>query len=138
MSAVKIGSNVNCWCTRCKMILAHTTEAVVGSEIKRVACNTCHGKHTYRPNAPGTSTAATRASKAGGSKVSANPGRGYATLMENKDSAKAESYQFQTRYLVGSMLKHTDFGVGVVTADKGGNKIEVMFETGSKVLVHGR
>ena len=39
---------------------------------------------------------------------------------------------------MGEMMEHTVFGLGVVTADKGSNKIEVLFEEGPKVMLHDR
>ena len=133
MSNLKIGSDVNAWCTRCKMILAHTIEAMLGTQIKRVSCNTCQGKHLFKAVAPGTkATSATR-------KLSVlSSSKSYGTLTENRDLATAPRYSFQARYVTGALLKHPDFGVGVVTADKGSNKIEVSFQAGSKVLIHGR
>jgi hypothetical protein len=35
-------------------------------------------------------------------------------------------------------MQHPSFGFGVATAVKDVTKVEVLFETGPKVLVHGR
>ena len=48
----KTGSTVDSWCTKCKLVLAHTVEAMVEGKITRVHCNTCRGQHAYRPDAP--------------------------------------------------------------------------------------
>ena len=45
----KVGDNIDGWCTRCKLVLTHTIEAVVGGKITRVHCNTCRGQHAYLP-----------------------------------------------------------------------------------------
>jgi len=47
-------------------------------------------------------------------------------------------YSPNDKYQPGDVLKHPSFGVGVTTAIKDGTKIEVLFEGGSKLLIHGR
>ena len=62
----------------------------------------------------------------------------YHALLKDKDLAIARSYSSKDRYLLGDVMEHPNFGIGVATAIKDGTKIEVLFEAGSKVLVHGR
>jgi hypothetical protein len=62
----------------------------------------------------------------------------YHALLKDKDLADAKSYSSKDRYLLGDVMEHPNFGIGVATAIKDGTKIEVLFEAGSKVLVHGR
>ena len=134
-NGLKVGGNVDGWCTRCKLILAHTIEVLVGSDIKRVACNTCQGKHLFKAHAPGTKTAS---AKKPGRHLGAPKATSYAALLESHHDTEAVPYSFAAKYFQGSVLNHITFGIGVVTADKGGNKIEVLFPTGAKVLVHSR
>jgi hypothetical protein len=47
-------------------------------------------------------------------------------------------YSPKDRYEEGDVLEHPTFGRGIATAVKDATKIEVLFETGSKTLVHGR
>ncbi|MBH1989373.1 MAG: hypothetical protein I8H75_02180 [Myxococcaceae bacterium] len=128
---MRTGSDIDSWCGRCKLILAHTIEAIAGGEIKRVGCNTCQAQHQYKPHAPGTAPI-----KARGSVQNVKP-KPYMALLESTRGAEAVPYRTDTRYEKGSVLKHTLFGIGVVTADKGSNKIEVVFPQGPKTLVHG-
>ncbi|MEI6806101.1 MAG: hypothetical protein WCK49_06295 [Myxococcaceae bacterium] len=137
MSDLKVGGNVDGWCTKCKLVLAHTIEVLVGSEIKRVCCNTCKGKHQHKANPPGTKTASTKAPKT--PRFAAAPkATSYAALLESHHNDLPVDYSFEAKFLMGALLKHDSFGVGIVTADKGGNKIEVLFPTGPKILVHAR
>ena len=46
--ALKAGSEVDSWCTKCKLDLNHRIIAMVGTTIKRVVCLTCNGEHNYR------------------------------------------------------------------------------------------
>jgi hypothetical protein len=130
------GSNVDSWCGKCKMMLAHTVEAMVGDKPARVHCNTCKSQHSYRPNPPGSGATRQPRKREPGS----GPGRvtRYQSLLKNKDTAGAKSYSVKDRYELGDVLEHPIFGYGVATAVKDGNKIEVLFESGSKVLIHGR
>jgi hypothetical protein len=138
---LKVGGNVDGWCTKCKLVLAHTIEVLVGSDIKRVCCNTCKGKHQYKAHAPGTKAASTKTPKAPKKlpRFAAAPkATSYAALLESHHDDEAVDYSFQAKFLLGALLKHASFGVGIVTADRGGNKIEVLFPAGPKILVHAR
>lgn len=127
-----VGKNVDSWCTKCKMMLAHTVEAVAKGRITRVHCNTCNGQHAYRAKPPGTSTRA-RSTK---SAVPRPPD--YASLLRGRDVAAAKAYAPTERFAEGDVIRHATFGPGVVTARKDVNKIEVIFEDGPKVLIHRR
>ncbi len=45
------GSEIDAWCTRCRMDLGHRIVAMVGTAPKRVICLTCGSVHNYRPAA---------------------------------------------------------------------------------------
>lgn len=140
------------FCTKCKLSLAHTIEAVVDGTIKRVHCNTCKSKHVYRAHAPGEAPArAASASKRPTRSVRvsgiAGKKRGVAglvrasdfnTLLRGRNYSTARIYSFRDQFKTGEVLAHDTFGLGVVTADKGANKIEVLFELGPRTLIHGK
>ncbi len=129
-----VGKDVDSWCTKCKLVLAHTVEAVVNGRITRVHCNTCGGQHAYRAKAPGTTAGrTTRTRKAAEPKVP-----DYAALLRGRDPAKAKPYATTERFAEGDLINHATFGVGLVTLRKDVNKIEVVFADGPKVLVHKR
>src|SRR6267142_1173040 len=62
---LKLGGNVDCWCGKCNMILAHTIEAMVKDKPARVHCNTCKAQHTYKPNKPGETSRRPRTGEEG-------------------------------------------------------------------------
>jgi hypothetical protein len=62
----------------------------------------------------------------------------YQTLLQGKDMTRARKYSFSETYAAGDVMEHTLFGFGAVTAVKDGTKVEVLFESGPKVLIHGR
>lgn len=139
MSAAKVGSNVDSWCTRCKLMLAHTVEAMVGTKISRVHCNTCNAQHAYRPNPPGVRAASSRTRNASGHRAAkAVPqGKDYDAMMRGRDTARARRYGMQERFAASEVINHPTFGYGLVTSDKG-DKIDVLFPDGLKTLAQGR
>jgi hypothetical protein len=138
---LKLGGNVDSWCGKCKLILAHTIEAMVGDKPARVQCNTCRAQHSYRPHEPGEAPGKVRKREAGGS-PGPQPGKArasrYQTLLKGKDMALVKRYSPKDHYATGDVVEHPSFGVGVAIAVKDGTKVEVLFDGGSKVLVHGR
>ena len=138
-SRKKPGASIDSWCGKCKLILAHTIEAMVGDTPARVHCNTCKAQHSYKPYQPGGARQA-RQREAGaiGSQPPKPRASRYQALLKGKDMAVAKSYSSKDRYLLGDVMEHPSFGFGVATAIKDGTKIEVLFEGGSKVLIHGR
>ncbi len=135
-----VGKNVDGWCTRCKLVLAHTIEVVTDGKIARVHCNTCGGRHTHRPQAPHATKSAAR-----GSRVRERPSvvpdkqiNEYRALLRGRTEAAARPYSTSARFAVGQLVSHAAFGVGVVTAERESTKIDVVFADGPRVLLHGR
>ncbi len=135
---LKPGGNVDSWCGKCKLVLAHTIEAMVGDKPARVHCNTCKAQHTYRPNEPRKAPAGREAGATGGPQVSKPRGNRYQTLLKGKDMALAKRYSPKDNYEQGDVLQHPSFGIGVTISVRDSTKIEVLFDQGPKVLVHGR
>lgn len=44
----KAGGEIDAYCTRCKLDLAHRIIAMVGETVKKVECKTCGSHHLYR------------------------------------------------------------------------------------------
>lgn len=139
MENFRVGSNIDAWCTKCKLILAHTIEAVALGVIKRVQCNTCRGKHQYKSNEPGTKSASTPVSARTPSAPKAkSKSSDYAKLMSGKDLGVACPYSISRHFSKGDVINHSKFGLGVVVDEKDMAKIEVLFESGPKILIHAR
>ena len=137
----KLGSNIDSWCGKCKLVLAHTIEAMVRDKPARVHCNTCKSQHSYRPNAP-SKTGRQGRPRATGDAAAAAPTKvrlgKYQSLLKAKNTVAAKLYSPKDKYEQGDVLDHPTFGRGVATNIKDATKIEVLFESGSKTLVHGR
>jgi len=133
-----VGGNVDSWCGKCKLVLAHTIEAMVGEKPKRVQCNTCSAQHVYKQYEPGKAPKKKKASTA-----RKKPGDGvrasdYAKYMEGRDRSSARRYSMKSAFAVGEVVEHQKFGTGVATLRKGQNKIEILFPDGPRIMVHAR
>lgn len=137
-----VAGDVDSWCTKCRMWLAHTIVAMVRGVPKRVLCNTCHGEHTYRPNVPGESKAKTRGTGVRQGRAAKKPKARKVSEWETRvgglDRRKALSYRPAETFEAEQLMDHPSFGLGLVVAILTGSKIKVLFESGDKILVHGR
>lgn len=141
-AATRVGGEVDAFCNRCKLTLAHTVLAMVGSKVVRVQCNTCRGQHTFRgasaPSAAPKSggTRAPRASGGGEAKPSKTV-TSFEALLSEKDLSQARPYSPRTAYKPEDVLQHPTFGYGIVSAVRA-DKVDVTFKFYEKTLVHGR
>lgn len=141
MSKYTVGGNADSWCTRCKLVLAHTVVAMMEGIPVKAQCNTCGSTHKYRSKAPGQRGPGTRelrdaitskSKKLSAGMVKANH---YQDLLAGRDLNDASVYSPKTSFDKGDLVKHPKFGLGLVTVLKDSNKMEVLFEEGPKTLV---
>ena len=144
----KVGGEVDAFCTRCRLTLAHTILAMVGTKIARVRCNTCNGDHAFR-SAPGiTDKPSPSARASGGTSGTKAPRASRPTAEEKiiisfeeqlagKDIANAPRYSPKDTYKPEQVIQHPTFGLGLVTAVRG-DKVDITFKSETKTLVHGR
>jgi hypothetical protein len=137
------GSEVDAWCTKCKMDLNHRVIAMEGDKIKRVECLTCRGHHNYRrPKSaePEPKRRSTSKKKKRAAKKAAVPD--YRKLWEEAIMGRSPDdftkYTITGNFEVGDLVRHKKFGDGVVAEIIEGGKIQVIFEPGPKTLVYGR
>lgn len=130
----RVGRSCQSWCTKCKMILEHTIIAMVKDLPKRVQCSTCGSQHNFRlrsAQSPRTKKAARSGTRKKGR------GANWETLVTGTDNA-ARDYRMTETFQSEEILQHGSFGKGIVREVLPGDKIEVLFEAGVKILVHGR
>lgn len=146
MATARTGGDVDAWCGKCNLMLAHTIEAMVGGSIKRVHCNTCRSQHAYRAHPPGQGGAGTRTPRAPRERASSSKRAGagaarasdYENYMKGREASDSRRYSPKSRFHAGEVIEHPKFGKGVATALKDGDKIEILFPDGPRVLIHGR
>ena len=134
-----VGKSVDSWCARCKLMLAHTIEAVINKKITRTHCNTCGAQHAYRRTAPGTASAGTRgaSSASGRARTAPSPDVDYQALLRGKEVGNAHAYKISERFKLKEIIHHPIFGLGVVVGVRDANKVDVGFNDGVKTLVQG-
>jgi len=118
----------------------HTIVAMVGEQIVRVECNTCHGVHNYHPVKPAKEPAAAKTAqkkvatpRAAKADPAAAAAAEWAAQQLEMDPAQAISYDMNGTYRVKTLLRHPQFGLGIVLLVLPG-KIDVLFQEGKKLL----
>ncbi len=139
------GDIIDAMCTRCRSILNHTIVAMVEDRVVRVECNTCHGVHNYRgkpekkipePGPSGHEKQKTpRAKKSNTAKEPKITDRQeWETLCSGNPADRSIPYDMNGKFQVDDPVDHSTFGVGIVRALIPPNKMEVLFESGKKLL----
>jgi len=137
MNKVAVGSDVEAYCTKCKLVLGHTVVAMEGARPRRVKCNTCNGEHNYRPTKPVGKSAPAKKS----TKPKAAPRKSRQTweeVMQEASSRPRKSYAMSGSYGEGDWIDHKTFGIGCVQSFTPPNKIVVRFADSTKTLVCNR
>jgi hypothetical protein len=142
---LKVGGEVDGFCTKCEMALAHTIIAMVDGRPVKVECNTCHGVHRFRGDVPGAAGAAPgRSNGSAAAARAARPTRerpvtlSFEQALREKNLAMAQRYSPRSTYQLDQVIEHPTFGIGWVSAVRDGTKVEVTFRTDVKVLVQGK
>jgi len=134
---LKVGGEVDAFCTRCELVLAHTIHALLAGRPVKVECNTCHSVHRYR-SPPGRGSARAAGPGTGGAARQRPEVKGFDELLAARRVTAAQPYSPRTRYALDDVVDHGVFGRGYVSGVKDGDKVEITFRNDVKVLVHGR
>ncbi len=121
------GDDVDTYCGRCKAERAHQVVALNRDAAPAtVICRTCGGQHRYREKKVPADSPAPRNERGSRRAV------GHA---QDNPAGLARRYSPAEVYVVGELVDHPKFGPGEVTGARGG-KIEVRFESGTRLLMH--
>lgn len=143
----RVGGEIDAYCTKCRMDLNHRIIAMVGEDVKRVECLTCHGDHNYRRPAAEREKEKER-------KANAREARGEAPAKAGKSTARTErsakalweraiagqpptafrGYSIKGSYGAGELIRHTRFGDGVIARVIDAQKVEILFEDGPRTM----
>ncbi len=138
---IRVGGEIDAFCTKCEMNLAATILAMVGPKVARVRCNTCGTDRAYRGEQPlvaAQSFARKREPKA--KKDGEAPTRSvtsWAARVESKDPSTARKYDVKAVFKVDDLVDHPSFGLGIVSAVRG-DKMDVAFKAFEKTLLHAK
>jgi hypothetical protein len=141
MKKLSAGDNIEAHCTRCRSVLNHTIVAMVGERVVRVECNTCRGMHNYsgaKTAAAAKPQASSRKSATVSSKAKKEPGRAereeWESLRAAMEGKPVKAYDMNGKYRANDLVEHNVFGLGVVQLVTGPNKMNVVFQSGKKLL----
>ncbi|MGE0616689.1 MAG: hypothetical protein AB7P04_13730 [Bacteriovoracia bacterium] len=132
-----VGTETLSYCTSCKMDLTHFIVAMKGDKIAKVECKTCKKTHAFKApkgiTEPGQKK--TRASKKATAEIKTVEAE-WERLMTTHKDAPMKSYTMKTLFSLGDKVNHKNFGEGIVGRLIYPNKIEVVFRTDVKILIH--
>jgi hypothetical protein len=122
------GDDTETYCGRCKAERAHQVVALnADGAPASVICRTCGNQHRYHEKKDPTT--ATRASG------TTRKARAATTPTRDAPAGPVRAYSPQGVYSEGEWVEHPKFGQGKVTQARAG-KIEVRFDSGSRLLLH--
>jgi hypothetical protein len=53
MPEMRLGDILDDYCSRCRLLTDHSVVAMVGEQVRKVRCRTCHYEHHYRQGKAG-------------------------------------------------------------------------------------
>jgi hypothetical protein len=149
---LKPGSEVDAWCTKCRMDLLHRIIAMEGPKIARVECRTCGGHHNYRRPKSGplpaarkdqspAKTSATRSSppsmsprKAAAHEAERQRESTWEKAVLGKPVTSFRAYRASQTFNSRDLIRHGKFGDGYIVRIIDRQKVEVMFKDGPRTL----
>src|SRR4030067_2672610 len=133
-----VSGNVDGWCTKCKLELAHTIIAMAKNMPVKVKCNTCNSEHKFRAKQSGVSKPKSAKSKSHARKIKTQETNynDYMSRLTDYDLSRVKIYSMDGSYKKDEIIEHFKFGVGIVLSLIQTNKIEMLFKDGPRVLVH--
>jgi hypothetical protein len=134
--AKQVGEDIVAYCTKCKKDSDHVIIALVEEKVKKVLCKTCEKEHVYK--APkGDKTPAKKKTAAKAKKKKVSPLEEWEMAMEQAKDATVKAYAQDGSFGEGEKVDHSTFGQGLVLKLISPNKMEVLFEEGSKFMIRG-
>lgn len=121
-----VGGETESYCGRCKEMTMHVIIALVDDKPKRVECLSCHAVHNYVWKRDAGISAPRGAAKVRKTTSRREPPR-------QLSAADAVDYKLNGRYEVDMVLRHKQFGLGIVTK-VGTRTMEVNFADGLRKL----
>ena len=132
----QVGKETLAYCTSCKMDLNHIIVAMKGDRLAKVQCLTCKKDHAFKAPKGATEPKKKRAKKSDSAATHTSIEAEWEKLMNTHKNAPKRTYSLKGQFTLGDRIDHTTFGEGIVGKLIYPNKIEVIFRTDVKVLIH--
>jgi hypothetical protein len=122
---LKVGGDIEAWCTPCGGLKDHSIVAMVGDEPKQVVCQTCNARHGFRTAPARKATTETELATGGRSSMTAadreaqrrgDEKAAQARALANEIASATEVRPFdpKARYRSGEIIAHPQFGRGKI------------------------
>ena len=128
------GSEIDSWCTRCRLDLGHRIVALVEGKPKRVVCLTCSSEHNYRRPRAQAAAAKPRAKKAATTRKTASRVSEWEERVASAPAGDFVAYRMSATYEEGQLVLHSKFGRGYVSEIAGPKKVTVVFQEGPRTM----
>jgi hypothetical protein len=134
-----VGKETLAYCTTCKMDLSAVIVALKGDRIAKVQCSTCKKEHAFKAAKGATEPKPKKKTK---KEKEAEEQTGqieveWEKLMLAHKDMPLRSYSMKGQFALGDKISHPNFGDGIIGKLIYPNKVEVIFRTDVKVLIHG-
>lgn len=136
--SIQVASEIISYCTACKMDLNSVVVAMKGDRVARVQCFTCKKEHTFKaPKGAKAPKAKKTRKKADDAATTAQSIEvEWEKLMNAHKDLPKKNYTMKAGFGLGDKIAHPTFGDGIVGKLIYPNKIEVIFRTDLKILIH--
>lgn len=134
------GKEILSHCGKCQLKLAHVIMSMKDSLTPhKVQCKTCNSVHSYRAQAAGTAARGTSSKTKSRAPVQTRSAQElWNEAMRTNGHKNKKSYSIKAKFQVGDVISHPSFGEGLVQANLSNDRIEVLFQSDIKNLVHGK
>jgi hypothetical protein len=117
-----------CGCERFHVVVAHTSPTAA-----KLECEVCKTKRTLKLENKKLKKTGAKGAK----KVRVSAGGRWEEVKGLVNTDEKQAYNMKKSFTLNCTIDHPKFGIGVVTAIAG-NSMEVVFEDGTRSLVHNR
>lgn len=136
MSLIGVGKEVLSLCNKCKLSLAHIVVTMKTDKVPhKVQCKTCNATHSFKD------PSLEKIKKSGTRRVTKKSGPSSADIWQTAvNDPKKEHYTYspKTAFHEGDIIEHPTFGAGVIEKLIDHDKIQVIFRSDIKTLIHNR
>ena len=148
MTKLAAGKEVISYCTKCKLNLAHLIMNMKADKktIGKVQCKTCDSTHAFKDPEEVAKKAVERTAKRDAKKKADHQAKekkmeedritAWNEAMKLAATKKPVKYSMKTKFILGDLIEHPNFGKGIVDALHDDNKINVIFKDNTKLLMH--
>ncbi|MEN6374766.1 MAG: hypothetical protein ABFD75_08310 [Smithella sp.] len=141
----QIGENIDAYCSKCKLMLAHVIMSKVDGAVSKVKCKTCGAEHKYRPLKPVDKKTVVHKpaarkekteKKTNAAKVKVNDAPlQWDTKNRNMDgSVTIKDYSIHDQYSTKDVVNHSVFGLGFVERIVSDKSMDVLFCDSVKLM----